>query len=190
VWLAFLGFTLPFALWLRARDRGRARRAEGEWESDPRRRAIESLGLDLLAGRLPTALAADDVVALEAASAEWRLVRDAIEPLTYAKDEVARVCARLRDQLDEAMANLLAEAGAGSPIGPSPFLVERARELFAEISAETAALVRLDVGRLHLPTDASLEAVRRSVLRLREARLAREELAMLDQTSLKREDVN
>jgi hypothetical protein len=176
LWLAYVVVATPFVLVLRRRDGERLRRAVGQWEADPRRQAIERLGLDLAAGRVPEGMPPQEVLTLEAAAADWRLVREALEAMSWARGDLADVRDHLRLQVDEAMANLLAEAGSGSPLGPSPFLMERARNLFGEIAGEAAALSRLQARRFDLPTDASLEGLRASLSRLREARLAQQEL--------------
>ncbi|MGV3617693.1 MAG: hypothetical protein ACO1SV_20395 [Fimbriimonas sp.] len=176
VWLVVFGLAVPMTFLLRSRERERLRSDIGEWESDPRRQAIERLGLDLTAGRMPEGLPPQELATLEAAAADWRLVRESLEAMSWARGELAQVRDRLREQVDEAMANLLAEAGSGSPLGPSPFLLERARELFGEIAGEAGALSRLQARRFDLPTDASLEALRGSLARLREARLVQQEL--------------
>lgn len=175
-WLGYLIVSFPIVLVLRSRDGDRLRQAIGNWEADPRRQAVERLGLDLAAGRVPEGVPPQELMALEAVAADWRLVREALETMTWARGDLADVRDRLRIQVDEAMANLLAEAGSGSPLGPSPFLMERARALFSEIAGEAAALSRLQARRFDLPTDASLEALRHSLTRLREARLAQQEL--------------
>lgn len=176
VWLAYLVLSFPLVLVLRTRDRDRFRQAIGDWEADPRRQAVERLGLDLAAGRVPEGMPPQELMALEAVAADWRLVREALETMSWARGDLAEVRDRLRVQVDEAMANLLAEAGSGSPLGPSPFLLERARGLFSEIAGEAAVLSRLQARRFDLPTDASLEALRASLSRLKEARLAQQEL--------------
>lgn len=176
IWLTYFVISFPVALVLRARDGDRVRRAIGDWEADPRRQAVERLGLDLAAGRVPEGMPPQEVIALEAVAADWRLVREALETMSWARGELCHVRDRLRVQVDEAMANLLAEAGSGSPLGPSPFLMERARSLFGEIAGEAAALSRLQARRFELPTDASLEALRATLSRLKEARLAQQEL--------------
>ena len=181
-WLLSFTVATPVIFVLRGRDGDRVRRAIGEWESDPRRQAIERLGLDLSAGRVPEGLPAQELGALEAAAADWRLVREALETMTWARGDLAAVRDRLRSQVEDAMANLLAEAGSGSPLGPSPFLIERARTLFGEIAGEAAALSRLQARHFDLPTDDSLEALRFSLARLREARMAQQELT--DQPTL------
>lgn len=176
IWLTYFVISLPIVFVLRKRDGERARRAVGDWEADPRRQAIERLGLDLAAGRVPEGMPPQELIALEAVAADWRLVREALETMSWARGELCHVRDRLRVQVDEAMANLLAEAGSGSPLGPSPFLLERARGLFSEIAGEAAVLSRLQARRFDLPTDASLEALRVSLSRLKEARLAQQEL--------------
>lgn len=175
-WLGYLFLSFPVVLVLRARDGDRMRRVISDWEGDPRRQAVERLGLDLAAGRVPEGMPPQELMALEAVAADWRLVREALETMSWARGELSQVRDRLRVQVDEAMANLLAEAGSGSPLGPSPFLLERARTLFSEIAGEAATLSRLQARRFDLPTDASLEALRASLSRLKEARLAQQEL--------------
>jgi hypothetical protein len=176
LWLTYLALSLPLVVVMLRRDGEAMRQAIGDWEADPRRQAVERLGLDLAAGRLPEGMPPPELMALEAVAADWRLVREALETMSWARGDLVLVRDRLRVQVDEAMVNLLAEAGSGSPLGPSPFLLERARELFSEIAGEAAILSRLQARRFDLPTDASLEALRASLSRLKEARLAQQEL--------------
>lgn len=184
LWLIGFFGGIPLVMGRRARDGRTLQQRIAKWEEDPRRQALERLGLDLAAGRLPEGLAAQELLNLEATAADWRLVREALETMSWAHGRIAEVRDQLRAQVDEAMRNLLAEYGTGFPLGPSPFLMERARTLFGEIAGEAATLSRLQARRFDLPTDHSLEDLRSSLDRLREARMAQQE--MIDRTTVEK----
>jgi hypothetical protein len=175
IWMAFIAFGAPTAVIAGFRDREFNRATLRRWESDPRRLAMEQLGLDIAAGRISAGLSPSDVLALNEAAGDWRQSRDALDALTWVRGELAHARGLLRNRLDESMRNLLAESGAGHPLGPSPFLIERARELFVEVGAEANALARSQAPLLALNTDESLEALRDDLDLLRGLRALREE---------------
>ncbi|AIE83890.1 hypothetical protein OP10G_0522 [Fimbriimonas ginsengisoli Gsoil 348] len=172
LWMAFLGFGSPTVLILRAREDDEKRRQIRQWESDPRRLAVERLGFDLVAGRVTPGLTPRDLTALDDAAANWRQSRDTLETLTWARGPLAELRSSLRKRSDDAMLNLLAEAGVGHSLGPSPFLIERARELFTEIGAEASEMARNYCPTTLLATDTSLESLREDLDKLRLLRQA------------------
>jgi hypothetical protein len=175
-WMFVLCGGAPIVIFLAGRDQETHRRHLREWESDSRRLAMERLGLDLSASRMPTGLAVNDLFALDHASCDWLLSRDALDALSWARGDLAKTRDELRFRLDEAMANLLAEAGAGHDLGPSPFVIERARSLFVEVGLEAQTLTHTQSPLVRLTTDSSLESLRNSLDQLRDVRVARSNL--------------
>lgn len=175
-WMFLLIVGSPIVFFLRARDGDRLRQEVGRWLADPRRLAAERLFLDLSAGRVPPGMVANDLVALDAAAGDWRGCHEALAALEPPASSLRKIRDDLLAQADHAMLNVLAEAGAGSTLGVSPFAIERARSLFVEIASEANAIARSQSGPLRLPTDHSIEALRYGLDRLREARRAEEEL--------------
>jgi hypothetical protein len=175
-WMFVLCGGAPIVIFLGGRDHSRYRAAVRAWESDGQRLAIERLGLDLSAGRMPSGLHVNDLFALDHAASDWRMSRDSLEALAWARGELAGTRDELKRRMDEAMTNLLAEAGAGHELGPSPFLIERARALFVEVGTEAHTLTQTQSPSVHLPTDASLESLRTALDRLRDVRVARSQL--------------
>lgn len=176
VWMFALCGGAPIVIYLTGRDHERHRARIRGWESDSRRLAIERLGLDLSASRMPSGLAVNDLFALDHAACDWLLSRDALDALSWARGELAKTRDELRLRLDEAMINVLAEAGAGHDLGPSPFVIERARALFVEVGAEANTLTQTQSPSVQLATDTSLESLRDSLDHLRDVRVARSRL--------------
>jgi len=171
-WMSLLCVGTPITLFFSIKDQRAYQQAVAEWEANARRLAIEKLGLDLSAGRMPNGLVLSDIYGLDHAAGDWRQSRDALEALAWVRGDLGRIRDDLRARLDESMANVLAEAGAGHPLGPSPFLIERARALFAEVGVEANMLSQTQAPTLTLHTDDSLELLRASLTSLRDVREA------------------
>lgn len=176
VWLCIFALGTPLAIMMFRRDLRYRKREAAEWKSDYRRQAIERLALDLAAGRVPEGLQPPELMALDSVAADWRLAREALEAMSFSDGEASMLRHYLKEQADEAMRNILAEAARGSTIGPSPFMLERAQRLFAEMCGEAAALSRLNVRPVSPPTDESLEELQRGLARLREFRESQEDV--------------
>lgn len=161
-----------------ARDRQRWIDSYKHWSEDSRRLSVQQFGLDLKAGRLTRGLTQADLYALADAADDWRESRESLLSLNHSRGEFAKVRSDLILRMDEAMRNLLAEAGAGQALGPSPFLLERARSLFAEVGAEANDLARTQARALNLQTDESIEALRLELDRLRDLRQLGRKLAI------------
>lgn len=162
-WMALLCGGSPIVILLGTRDTERCQEKLRQWQRDPRRLAIERLTLELSSGRLPVGVSVGDLVNLDLAASEWRQAREGLESISWISGVAGKVREKLKSRVDEAMTNLLAEAGAGNMLGPSPFLLERARELFAEIGMEVNTVAMSHVSALTLDTDDSLEEVRASL---------------------------
>lgn len=174
-WMAIISIGAPLTLFQRLRDQKTANQRYNNWESDARRLSIDRLGLDLASGRVPHGLQVQDIGVLENAATDWRHGREALDTLTWVTGDLAAARDELRRRMDEAMGNLLAEAGAGSPLGISPFALERARSMFLEIGREANQLARTNDCPGKFPTDASIEAMKPGLDKLRAARIARTE---------------
>lgn len=175
-WVTLLSLGTPLTFYLAHRDQRANRSRVRDWELDARRLSMERLGLDLSAGRLPVGLTIADVLSLEQACADWRTSREGLESLSWLTADMARVRENLRHRLDDAMTNVLAEAGAGDTLGPSPFLIERARNLFAEVGSEANSMAQTQAPALHLQTDQSLMMLRSTLDEMRSVREAKDDL--------------
>lgn len=175
VWMAIVCVGAPIAIVQRLRDERQSRHRFEVWENDPIRMAIDRIGLDLAAGRLPVNLDPEDVARLESAATEWRHGRDSLDSLSWAQAGLADTRDELREQMNVAMRNLLAEAGAGCSLGLSPFALERARNLFREIAREAGGIAETRSAFRQFETDASIEAMRPALERLRFERILRTE---------------
>jgi|GEM_PF-3269612 len=187
-WFVFLFISAPVVFVLRARDGDLHRRAVGAWEADARRLAMERLGNDLTAGRLTAGMSQAHLTQLEAAASDWRMAADALDSIVGTSEDLGRVRDELRSRIDRAMADLLVEAGSGSSLGTSPFMLERARTLFTEIAHEAIALAQSRAPLGHVGTDSSLESVRRGLTHLRELRRAHTGVGAEDENTALRVD--
>lgn len=176
-WMILLVIGAAYTLRLRWEEERRLRSRLSDWHSDPRRLAIDRLGIDLSARRVPQNLMGKDVEMLETAAGDWRDGREALEALGNLEGELAATRHKLNSRMDDAMLNLLAEAGAGCVLGLSPFAVERACLLFQEIAGEARQIAANRVSAPQFPVDESIEAMRPALEELRSARLASTEVA-------------
>jgi len=171
VWMTAISVGAPVVLYQRKCEEQELRRRSSEWEADPRRLSIDCLGLDLAAGRVPAGIKAEDIHALEGTTTDWRHGREALESLSWATGELALLRESLLVRMDEAMANLLGEAGSGSSLGISPFALERARTLFLEIGREANQIASSHANVPKFPTDDTIEAMRPELEQLRTIRI-------------------
>jgi len=166
-WMAIVSISAPTLLLMRAREENALGKRLSEWETNPRRLSMDRLALNLAAGRVPAGLKTEDIGALEETASDWRHGREALDGLVWAASELTSIRKALTIRMDEALANLLCEAGSAPALGLSPFSMERARALFLEISREANQVASSRATMPKFPTDESIEALRPELDRLR-----------------------
>lgn len=179
-WMVLSLIGAAYTLRLRWEEERRLRSRLSEWRTDSRRLALDRLGIDLSARRVPQNLMGKDIEMLEKAAGDWREGREALEALAYLEGEMASTRDVLNSKMDDAMLNLLAEAGGGCVLGLSPFAVERACLMFQEIAGEARQIAASRDSAALFPVDDSIEAMRPALEKLRAARCGKEEAIPLE----------